>query len=870
MKLHNRFLCMLLSGMLVTGTAYSAAPALAVRAAETAAETATEQTTQGADGAAEAGQADPAAGQADPAAAGQAAAADPAAAEPAGLPAGEGILHVGDGWPEGPEISADAAIVMEAKTGTILYGKNVRRHEFPASVTKLMTGLLSYEYLSLSEEVTFSETAVFGIDRMSSNIGIDIGEHMTVDQCLYGLMIANANEVAVGLAEKVGGTQENFVRMMNAKAASLGCVDTNFVNAHGLHDDNHYTSALDTALIAQAYFAIDELKPYTSTDLYHFAPTDGQPDDFWVYTDNQLINGEYAYDGSTLIGGKSGYTDKAGSTLVTCAELGDLRLICVVLNEKAPAQFKDTCDLLDFGFKNFKKISISENEHAYTLSGKGFLASGSDIFGDGTDPFAISAGRKAVVPNGVAFEDLTRTFTRSGTLSASAPQGDGSETGDAAAAGATGTAEAQTEAATGTAEAGQAGDAAADTAQAGDAASVVSTEAQTEAATGAADAAQAGDAAAAADASPAGDAAATADASQTGDAAATADASQTGDAAAATVPFTPVYDEHGNIVMGTLTYTYLGTTVGTAEVLFVDPAKQTGETDEAPSGSESPAGSRRTGLLGGLIDYFTGLVHKGSNGTVYVDLPSILLLIAIPAFLLIFVLCGVSYLLYLARSRRSGSRRRVTRREKSRSTAARAVRSSSRSKKSSKTSSKKSSRKRKASAETYDDGYDDGFDDGYDGSSDGSSYGDGYDDRYSGTYGDGYDDGYDNNYNTGDSYGEGYDDLSEYDDPYGDGLGKYDDEAYDREYGDVFDYNDEDYDDPYGDGLGKYDTDAYADDYDSSYTDEYGDSYADEYGDEYADGYSDSYDNAEDSGYSRSSGSKRSSRSVRKLYTGRK
>ncbi|MBR3367617.1 MAG: hypothetical protein IKG66_07515, partial [Lachnospiraceae bacterium] len=175
MKLHNRFLCMLLSGMLVTGTAYSAAPALAVRAAETAAETATEQTTQGADSAAEAGQADPAAGQADPAAAGQAAAADPAAAEPAGLPAGEGILHVGDGWPEGPEISADAAIVMEAETGTILYGKNVRRHEFPASVTKLMTGLLSYEYLSLSEEVTFSETAVFGIDRMSSNIGIDIG-----------------------------------------------------------------------------------------------------------------------------------------------------------------------------------------------------------------------------------------------------------------------------------------------------------------------------------------------------------------------------------------------------------------------------------------------------------------------------------------------------------------------------------------------------------------------------------------------------------------------------------------------------------------------------------------------------------------------
>ncbi len=148
-------------------------------------------------------------------------------------------------WPQGPKIGAEAAILMEASTGTVLYAKEITKKEYPASVTKVMTGLLAAENCDLDEMVTFSHEAVFGIERGSSNIGMDEGESITMNDALHGMLILSANEVAMAIGEHIAGDKDSFAELMNQRAAELGCVNTHFVNACGLHDDNHYTCAYD-------------------------------------------------------------------------------------------------------------------------------------------------------------------------------------------------------------------------------------------------------------------------------------------------------------------------------------------------------------------------------------------------------------------------------------------------------------------------------------------------------------------------------------------------------------------------------------------------------------------------------------------------
>lgn len=234
-----------------------------------------------------------------------------------------------ENWPEGPETGAQGAILLEANTGVILYAKNIHEKLYPASTTKLMTCLLAVENCSLDEIVTFSHDAVFSIEYGSSNIGIDEGQSMSMEECLYGILVASANEVANAVAEHVAGSQEAFAEMMNEKAAELGCQDTHFVNPHGLFDEDHYTSAYDLALIAQAFFQNELLSKIGNTTSYHFVATADQPDDFVVRNKHQLITGDIAYDG--IKGGKTGYTDEARQTLVTCAERNGMKLICVVM-----------------------------------------------------------------------------------------------------------------------------------------------------------------------------------------------------------------------------------------------------------------------------------------------------------------------------------------------------------------------------------------------------------------------------------------------------------------------------------------------------------------------------------------------------------
>ena len=176
------------------------------------------------------------------------------------------------------------------------------------------------------------------------------------------------------------------------------------MNTNGLHDDNHYTSAYDLALISSRFFQNEMLCKIGNTPRYHFEATATQPDDFYKNNKHRLINGEIPYEG--IVGGKTGYTDDARQTLVTCAERNGMKLVCVVLNEEKPRQFTDTVELFDYGFNNFQVMNISENEDKYQIESSGFLQTGNDIFGSSKPILSIDSDSYVIIPNTISFDDL--------------------------------------------------------------------------------------------------------------------------------------------------------------------------------------------------------------------------------------------------------------------------------------------------------------------------------------------------------------------------------------------------------------------------------------------------------------------------------
>ena len=310
------------------------------------------------------------------------------------------------GWPQGPAVGAQSAILMDARTGAILYSKGIDEKHYPASTTKIMTCLLAVENSDLNEMVTFSHEAVFSIEPGSSNIGMDEGQSITMNQALHGILILSANEVANAVGEHVAGDADSFVAMMNAKAEELGCTNTHFMNAHGLHHENHYTTARDLATIAREFFSHDVLANISGMTYCTFEATETQPDSFSLATKNMLVKGkEYEYE--WLVGSKTGYTSQSRQTLVSCAKKDGMELICVVFVEESPYQFTDTIALFDYGFENFHMVKIADHETGYTMANTGFLESGSDIFGNSQPFINLAEDAYVVVPNSVSFEELT-------------------------------------------------------------------------------------------------------------------------------------------------------------------------------------------------------------------------------------------------------------------------------------------------------------------------------------------------------------------------------------------------------------------------------------------------------------------------------
>ena len=313
-----------------------------------------------------------------------------------------------ENWPVGPEISAQAAILMDANTGVILYSKNIHEKLYPASVTKILTCLLAIENGNLDDMVPFSHEAVFSVPTDGSKMGMDVGESITLEECLYGIMVASANEVANAVAEYTSGTIDDFIDMMNDYATEIGCEDSHFVNTNGLHDENNYTSAYDLAVISRLFFQNEMLCKVSNTPRYHFEASATQPDDFYVKNKHRLITEEIPYNG--VVGGKTGYTDDARQTLVTCAEQNGMKLICVVLKEESPTQFTDTVELFDYGFQNFQILNISENEDKFNIDNINFFNAENDIFGSSKSLLSVDTDSYVIVPNMADFSDLNSTI----------------------------------------------------------------------------------------------------------------------------------------------------------------------------------------------------------------------------------------------------------------------------------------------------------------------------------------------------------------------------------------------------------------------------------------------------------------------------
>ena len=309
-------------------------------------------------------------------------------------------------WPAGPEITGDFAVVMEANTGTVLYEKNAGQQLYPASITKVMTGLLAAERSSMDELVVFSADSVYKTE--GSGIWRDVGEVMYMEQTLYAMMLNSANECAYAIAEHVGGSYDTFVQMMNQRAAELGCTGTHFSNPHGLPDETHVTTCYDMALIGSEAIRNPLFRQVVGTCTYVIPPTNKHPEENTYLSNHHKMlqpNGTYTYE--YCIGGKTGYTVAARNTLITFAERDGLLLVCVVMNEEKPNHYLDTRILLDYCFENFKLCSIEEGEEETSreFPGKELLQNQESV------AIAEEENAAVVLPKTADFADTQVTMT---------------------------------------------------------------------------------------------------------------------------------------------------------------------------------------------------------------------------------------------------------------------------------------------------------------------------------------------------------------------------------------------------------------------------------------------------------------------------
>ena len=308
-------------------------------------------------------------------------------------------------WPDAPSITCESAILIDADTGSILYEKDPHRKCYPASTTKILTGLLTIENCNLSDTMTFSSNAANSINPYEdANLSMKAGEQITVEQGLYGLLLYSANEIAYALGEQVAGSIDEFVDMMNNKAKELGAIDTHFANASGLYNPNHYTTAYDMAMIARGCYNNASFVGIDSTSSSYTIPATNMSAQRTIrHRHKMLKDREFYYE--YCKGGKTGFTDESLFTLVTFAEKDGMRLICVVFRSPDDAtRYTDTRTLFDWGFGNFKKSTTSDSQISSLFSTDNYYSS--DVFGSSRLSFNLGASF-ITIPNKGSTSDVT-------------------------------------------------------------------------------------------------------------------------------------------------------------------------------------------------------------------------------------------------------------------------------------------------------------------------------------------------------------------------------------------------------------------------------------------------------------------------------
>lgn len=267
-----------------------------------------------------------------------------------------------------PTIYSPSAILIDAVNGRVLYEKNSNIPMFPASTTKILTAIIALENSSLDEKITASPEAITPIKSGYTNANIQVGETLSMQDLLYALLLSSANEAANVIAERIGGSIDNFANMMNAKAMELGCTSTHFVNANGIHHDSHYTTASDLAIMMRYCMQNETFRKIVSTQEYTLPATEQYPStDRILKNSNRLMKQDDPYYYPYVIGGKTGFTTQAQNCFICASHKDGYELISVVLHAESTedgrsARYLDTINLLEYGHNNFELTPILEQE----------------------------------------------------------------------------------------------------------------------------------------------------------------------------------------------------------------------------------------------------------------------------------------------------------------------------------------------------------------------------------------------------------------------------------------------------------------------------------------------------------------------------
>lgn len=279
------------------------------------------------------------------------------------------------GWPEGPQVYGNAAIVMDINSGAILYGKKIDDKHYPASITKLMTALVALENSSMEDEVLFSQESIDILEWDYASIGMTPGEILSMEDAMYAMLLASANEVAYAIGEsvgnKLGGGYDAFIQKMNDRAVELGCTGSNWVNTNGLFEELHYTTAHDMALITSELAKHQEALTIMQTLNYTIGPTNLVDESRTFQQNHKMLWPSHSKYYEYCTGGKTGFVDESRTTLVTTADNGTLQLAAVVLRDDGDS-YDDTRAILDYVFDNFSKVMLKEQtkpEEVYSYAG---------------------------------------------------------------------------------------------------------------------------------------------------------------------------------------------------------------------------------------------------------------------------------------------------------------------------------------------------------------------------------------------------------------------------------------------------------------------------------------------------------------------